>query len=64
MKLSGEGKLLMIFLGEGNRYNGQQLFEAIVLLARSKGLAGATVLYGVEGFGGKVSKLISEHRRR
>jgi PII-like signaling protein len=50
MKLSGEGKLLRIFWGEGDRYNGQQLFEAIHL-ARSKGLAGATVLRGVEGFG-------------
>jgi len=51
MKLSGEGKLLRIFLGEGDHYKGQQLFEAIVHLARSKGLAGATVLRGVEGFG-------------
>ena len=51
MRLSGEGKLLRIFLGEGDRVEGQQLFEAIVHLARSKGLAGATVLRGVEGFG-------------
>ena len=51
MKLAGEGKLLRIFLGEGDHYNGQQLFEAIVHLARSKGLAGATVLRGIEGFG-------------
>ncbi len=51
MKLSGEGKLLRIFLGEGDHYNGQQLFEAIVHLARSKGLAGATVVRGIEGFG-------------
>ena len=51
MKLSGEGKLLRIFLGEADRHSGQQLFEAIVHLARSKGLAGATVLRGVEGFG-------------
>lgn len=51
MKLSGEGKLLRIFFGEADRYDGQQLFEAIVHLARSRGLAGATVLRGVEGFG-------------
>jgi uncharacterized protein len=51
MKLSGEGKLLRIFLGEADRYEGQQLYEAIVHLARSRGLAGATVLRGVEGFG-------------
>ena len=51
MKLSGEGKLLRIFLGEADRYEGEQLFEAIVHCARSRGLAGATVLRGVEGFG-------------
>ena len=38
-------------MGEADRYEGQQLFEAIVHLARSRGLAGATVLRGVEGFG-------------
>ena len=38
-------------MGEGDHIDGQQLFEAIVLLACSKGLAGATVLRGVEGFG-------------
>ncbi len=53
MKLSGEGKLLRIFFGEADRYDGQQLFEAIVHLARSRGLAGATVLRGVEGFGAR-----------
>lgn len=51
MKLSGEGKLLRIFFGEADRYAGQQLFEAIVHVARSRGMAGATVLRGVEGFG-------------
>jgi PII-like signaling protein len=51
MKLSGEGKLLRIFLGEADHADGQQLFEAIVHLARSKGLAGASVFRGVEGFG-------------
>jgi PII-like signaling protein len=38
-------------LGEADRLHGQQLFEAIVHLARSKGIAGATVLRGIEGFG-------------
>ena len=51
MKLSGEGKLLRIFFGEADRLKHQQLFEAIVHHARSKGLAGATVLRGIEGFG-------------
>ena len=51
MKLTGEGKLLRIFLGESDIFDHQPLFEVIVRLARERGLAGATVLRGVEGFG-------------
>ena len=46
-----QGKLLRIFVGEGDRSDGRPLYEAIVRLARSEGLAGATVLRGIEGFG-------------
>ncbi|HTR82452.1 MAG TPA: DUF190 domain-containing protein [Bacteroidota bacterium] len=51
MKLSGEGKLLRIFLGELDHHHHQSLFEVIVRKAREQGLAGATVLRGVMGFG-------------
>jgi PII-like signaling protein len=51
MKLEGEGKLLRIFIGESDRHEGKPLYEAIVHLARERGLAGATVLRGIEGFG-------------
>jgi len=51
MKLSGEGKLLRIFLGELDKLNHQPLSEAIVLKVREMGLAGATVLRGIQGFG-------------
>jgi hypothetical protein len=51
MKLEGEGKLLRIFIGEGDRWRGQPLFEAIVRKVRESGGAGATVLRGIEGFG-------------
>jgi len=51
MKLEGEGKLLRIFLGEGDRLEGKPLYEVIVAKAREQGLAGATVLRGIEGFG-------------
>jgi hypothetical protein len=51
MKLEGEGQLLRIFVGESDRFDGRPLHEAIVLLAREKGLAGATVLRGMAGFG-------------
>ncbi len=51
MKLEGDGLLVRIFVGEADRYEGLPLYEAIVQCARDKGLAGATVLRGVEGFG-------------
>jgi len=51
MKLSGEGKLLRIFLGEMDKYQHKPLYEVLVLKARELGLAGATVLRGVQGFG-------------
>lgn len=51
MRFEGEGKLLRIFIGESDRFEGKPLYEAIVLKARAEGLAGATVLRGIEGFG-------------
>lgn len=51
MRLEGEGKLLRIFLGESDKVDGKPLYEALVLAAKERGLAGATVLRGVEGFG-------------
>ena len=51
MKLAGEGLLVRIFIGESDRWEGASLYEAIVQRAREMGLAGATVLRGVEGFG-------------
>jgi uncharacterized protein len=53
MKLEGEGKLLRIFVGEADRFKHKPLFEQLVLKAREMGLAGATVLRGIEGFGAK-----------
>ena len=48
-----EGKLLRIFIGEQDKWHGQPLYEAIVLLARQEGLAGATCLKGFLGYGAK-----------
>ena len=53
MKLEGEGKLVRIFIGENDQWHGKPLYEAIVLRAREAGLAGATVLRGLMGFGAK-----------
>lgn len=51
MKISGEAKLVRIFIGESDRWHGVPLYEAIVRKVREMGLAGATVIRGVEGFG-------------
>lgn len=49
--LPKEGHLLRIFIGESDKHEGMPLFEWIVKRAREEGLAGATVLRGMEGFG-------------
>ncbi|MCL6505136.1 MAG: DUF190 domain-containing protein [Pirellulales bacterium] len=51
MKLPSEAELLRIFIGESDRLHGRPLYEVIVEQARSRGLAGATVLRGTLGFG-------------
>ena len=51
MNIPEDGYLLRIFIGESDRHNHQPLYEWIVLRARESGLAGATVLRGVMGFG-------------
>ena len=51
MKLDGDGTLLRIYLGEQDKWHHTPLYEAIVLEARKRGLAGATVLRGPMGFG-------------
>lgn len=50
-RLEGEGRLLRVFIGESDQWHGRPLYDAIVLLAREQGMAGATVLRGIEGFG-------------
>ena len=51
MKIEGEGRLLRIFIGESDKHGSKPLYQAIVEMLRKHGLAGATVLRGVEGFG-------------
>ena len=51
MKIEGDGQLLRVFVGESDRWEGRPLYEAIVQRVRDEGLAGATVLRGLEGFG-------------
>jgi len=49
--LTGERTLMRIHIGERDKYHGKPLYEAIVLLLRERGYAGATVLRGIMGFG-------------
>ncbi|MEJ2367052.1 MAG: DUF190 domain-containing protein [Acidobacteriota bacterium] len=52
-KLPAEAELLRIFIGESDKADHRPLYEAIVEEARKQGLAGATVLRGIMGFGAR-----------
>jgi PII-like signaling protein len=51
MEITGQAVLLRVFIGESDKIGHLPLFEAIVKEARDAGLAGATVLKGVLGYG-------------
>jgi PII-like signaling protein len=68
----GERTLMRIFLGESDRcpsgpHKGKPLYEAILLMLREAGCAGATVVRAIAGFGpsakihtGKVLRLSTD----
>ncbi len=51
MEKESEAVLLRIFIGESDTYDGKPLYKYLVETFRKEGLAGATVLRGMEGFG-------------
>ena len=51
MRLEGSARRLTVFIGEEDAYDHKPLATEIVHRAQQAGLAGATVLRGVEGFG-------------
>ena len=51
MKIEGQALLARIYIGEADHWHGRPLYQAIVELLRERGIAGATVLRGIEGFG-------------
>jgi len=57
MELLNEGYLLRIFIGEADKYQGKPLYEWLVVQAKQQGLAGATVLRGIMGFGANSRKI-------
>ncbi len=53
MGIPENGLLLRIFIGEDDTYRGKPLYEHIVMEAKKRKLAGATVIRGIMGFGAK-----------
>jgi PII-like signaling protein len=51
MRIDGPALLVRIYIGEADHHGGKPLYQAIVERLRERGLAGATVLRGIEGFG-------------
>ena len=57
MQIPQDGTLLRIFIGEADKCEHKPLYEWIVLQAREHGLAGATVLRGMMGFGANTRRI-------
>jgi uncharacterized protein len=56
VKKESDAILLRIFIGESDKFEGKPLSKYLVEFFKQEGLAGATVLRGISGFG-KTSKL-------
>ena len=50
MKL-GDATKLTVYIGDSFRYRRKKLYCAIVEMLHDEGIAGATVLHGIEGYG-------------
>lgn len=51
MEIQGQAEILRIFISSTDKFKHTPLYEMIVYAAKRYGLAGATVLKGVMGFG-------------
>jgi uncharacterized protein len=51
MTIDAPALRLRIYIGEADRWQGRPLYEALVLILRERGIAGATVVRGIEGYG-------------
>ncbi len=51
MRIDGPALLARIYIGESDRWEGRPLYQVIVETLRAEGVAGATVLRGIEGYG-------------
>jgi hypothetical protein len=52
-KYTGTAKMLRIYVGEDDKWEGVPLYEAIVKKLRDLDIAGATVLRGIMGYGAR-----------
>jgi PII-like signaling protein len=67
-KREGKAKLMRIYVGENDKWNGRPLYEAIVSGLRAHDIAGVTVYRGILGYGAnrrihKDAKLSLSHDR-
>lgn len=51
MKIEVDAKMVTIFVNSTDQWHGRPLYTAIVQLCQEKGIAGATVVRCVEGYG-------------
>lgn len=51
MKIEGSGKLLRIYIGSNDRYGNVPMYEALIQRAKEMGIAGCTIIRGIQGFG-------------
>lgn len=51
MRIDGPALLVRIYIGEADHQDGRPLYQAVVSFLRERGIAGATVFRGIEGFG-------------
>jgi PII-like signaling protein len=57
MRPEGRARRLTIFIGETDQYRHRPLYTEIVHRARERGLAGASVFRGIEGYGASSSHI-------
>ena len=57
MTLQGSARRLTVYIGEDDSWNHKPLYTEIVHRAHAAGLAGASVLRGIEGFGSSSSRI-------